>query len=244
MKYIEWKKFDNIRAFTTTREIGNIGYQVGNNYLGVRKARETIAEDLKIPEECIVFVHQTHSDLIKEVTFKDKGKGMLDFVSGVESDALYTKKTNLALGIFHADCVPLFFYIPKKKIVGIIHAGFSGSLKRITEKSIAYLKNEEKVNPKDIFVHIGPSRKFFSYKINKYDASLISALGYEKSLKFSGQHIFVDVPFMNYLQLLKEGVLPENITVTEEDTYDNPRLFSAYEKTPVGRMASIIMRIE
>lgn len=244
MKYIEWTKFENVRAFTTTREIGNVAYHVGDSYENVRKARLTIAKDLGISEEKIVFVHQSHSDVIKKATLIDKGKGMLDFTSGIEADALYTKEINLALGIFHADCVPLFFYAPKNGIVGIIHSGFSGSLKEISKKSIAHIKEKEKVDPKDIFVHLGPSRKFFTYKITKNDASLISALGYEKSLKFNGSEILADVPLMNYLQLLKEGIPPQNITITEEDTYDNPRLFSAYEKTPIGRMASLIMRIK
>jgi len=50
------------------------------------------------------------------------------------------------------------------------------------------------------------------------------------------------MPLMNYLQLLKEGVAIENITITEEDTYDNPKLFSAHQKTPLGRVASLIIR--
>lgn len=242
MKYIEWNKFNNIKAFTTTRELGNVGYQVGNDYESVRKVRTTLSRDLKIEEKNIVFVHQTHSDIIKEVNNKDLGKGMLSFESGVEADALYTKEKGIALGIFHADCVPIFFYIPSKEIIGIIHAGHQGTLKRIAEKSIEYLKKNEKVDSKDIHVYIGPSRKFFSYTIDKVDEDYIISIGYEKALKFNGDKVLFDAPLMNYLQLIKAGVKAENISITDEDTYDNPRLYSAYQKTPVGRMASIILR--
>lgn len=242
MKYIEWNKFKNVTAFTTTREIGNVGYHVGNEKGEVAKRRSAITDDLKIPVENLIFVHQYHSDIISEVTKKDIGKGSFDFESGIEGDALYTKETNIAIGVFHADCVPVFFYIPSKEIVGVIHAGYEGTLKEITAKSMRFLKEMENVNPKDIRVHIGPSRKFYSYDISKQEADFIISLGYEKSLKLNGDKILFDVPFMNYLQLIKEGIQIENITITEEDTYDNPRLFSAHQKTPVGRMASLIMR--
>ena len=242
MKYIEWTEFNNIRAFTTTRELGNVAYQVGNNYESVRKVRGIISHDLQLNEQNVVFVHQTHSDIIKEVTIKDLGKGMLSFESGIEADALYTKEKGIALGIFHADCVPIFFYIPNKEIIGIIHAGHQGTLKRIAEKSIEYLKKNEQVDSKDIYVHIGPSRKFFSYTIDKIESDYITSIGYEKALKFNGGEVLFDAPLMNYLQLIKTGVNPSNITITDEDTYDNPHLYSAYQKTPVGRMASIILR--
>lgn len=242
MKYIKWNKFKNVVAFTTTKNIGNVAYQVGDEKEEVSKRRLAVARDLKIPTEHMIFVHQCHSDIISEVTKNDIGKGSYDFESGVEGDALYTKETNLAIGILHADCVPVFFFIPSRKIVGVIHAGYEGTLKQITEKSIRFLKDKELVDPKDIHVHIGPSRKFYSYKISQKEADFIVSLGYEKSLKFNGDEIFFDMPFMNYLQLIKEGIAIENITITEEDTYDNPRLFSAHQKTPIGRVASLIMR--
>ena len=242
MKYIEWNKFKNVKAFTTTRDVGNIGFQIGDEKEEVKKRRSIIANELKIPVEQMIFAHQCHSDIISEVTKNDVGKGSYDFKSGVDGDALYTKETNLALGILHADCVPLFFYIPSKEIVCVIHAGYEGTLKEITEKSIRFLKDKEQVDPNDIYVHIGPSRKFYSYKITQKEADAIISLRYEKSLKFNGNDILFDMPLMNYLQLLKEGVAIENITITEEDTYDNPKLFSAHQKTPLGRVASLIMR--
>jgi YfiH family protein len=242
MKCIKWNLSNKVIALTTTKEFGNLAYQVEDDYQVIRKRRKELAEILNIQERRMIFTHQSHSDTVKEVTSADEGAGMLNFTSGVSADAIYTKEKELALGIFHADCVPIFIYVPNKNIIGIIHAGHIGTLKCISEKFIMHLKDKEGIDPQDILVQIGPSHKFFSYIIDKSEAGIVENLGYEKALKFNEEIILFDEPFMNYLQLLKEGVLAKNIKISSEDTYDNNLFFSASKKTPDGRMVSIIVR--
>lgn len=67
---------------------------------------------------------------------------------------------NLALGIFHADCVPIFIYVPSISLVGIIHAGEIGSFSKITRKAIAKIKETYKIKPTEIYAFIGPSSHF------------------------------------------------------------------------------------
>jgi len=239
MKYISWNKFkDKITAFITTKEIGNMAFQVDDGK-DVLSHRETVSKDINIPSSSFTYVHQHHSDIILEVKKEDIGKGTKCFEDGLECDALYTKLRNVPLCIFHADCVPLFFYIPKKEIVGVIHSGYKGTLKEMTYKSIKYIIEKENVDPNDIYVYIGPSRKFFSFIISEEDTKEIINLGYEKSIKLTKGQYFFDMPFMNYLMLTKLGINPKNIEVCDIDTYDNPLLYSAYAKDN-GRLASII----
>ena len=49
-----------------------------------------------------------------------------------------------------------------------------------------------------------------------------------------------DMAASNILDLIKIGVKLENITNSNIDTVTNEDCFSAYKKTPVGRMVSII----
>ncbi|HAA65067.1 MAG TPA: polyphenol oxidase, partial [Thermoanaerobacter sp.] len=65
--------------------------------------------------EDMVFSEQVHGDVIKKVTYEDKGKnfGGSD-ISGV--DALMTNERGIPLVTFYADCVPLFFLDPVKKV--------------------------------------------------------------------------------------------------------------------------------
>ena len=68
------------------------------------------------------------------------------------------------MGILTADCAPIFFYDPKKKIIGAAHAGWRGAYKRITKKIINfYLKNGS--NLKDIYIVIGPCISQRNYEV-------------------------------------------------------------------------------
>ena len=123
-------------TITTTTELGNMAFQIGNNREDVIANRNKLAEELNIPLEKFVFVHQSHSDVIKEVGPNVLGAGEKSFESGIEADALYTKETGVPLGIFHADCEPIFFIDETVPLIGIIHAGFKGTMKHIAYKAI------------------------------------------------------------------------------------------------------------
>lgn len=235
MKYFEYTFDNQVKAITTTREIGNVAFQVGNDKDDVENNRSIIINDLNIERAHLVFVHQTHSDVIKEVTFEDIGKGMLNFESGVEADALYTKEKDLAIGIFHADCAPIFFYDSTIPLVGIIHAGHKGTLKHITFKALSAVIRKEKLSPNNIKVWIGPLRRKQSYKVSKDDKMEIicNACPIDSD--------YFDVALSNKMDMFSLGIPEENIKDCNVDTFIDSNCFSAYKKTPVGRMASIIM---
>lgn len=124
MKYFKYI-FDGINALgiTTTTEAGNMAYQVGNDFDNVKNNREELYKELGIDRYQVVYVHQSHSDIIQEATRQDGFRGGEDFASGVPADALYTKEKDLALAIFHADCVPIIFYDSTVPLIGVIHSG-------------------------------------------------------------------------------------------------------------------------
>ncbi len=236
MKYYNWNLSNKCITVTTTVELGNMAFQVGNDIDNVNKNRDELSSLLTFDRKNIVFVHQTHSDVIKEVTNKDLGKGMNDFTSGVEADALYTKEKGIALGIFHADCAPIFFIDETIPLVGIIHAGHIGTLKHITYKVLNEVINKEHLNPQNIKVFIGPLRRKESYLVDELEEENIIKNGCKEAL--SNHHF--DLYQSNYLDLLKCGVRKENIIDSKIDTYLDKNCFSAYKKTPIGRMASLI----
>ena len=143
-----WNQFKNITAITTTRDGGfstgnfssaNLAYHVGDNKETVKKNRDVIFSKVGINEQNSVFVAQFHSDITYKVTSKDKGRGFNAFEDGIIADALYTSEKGINLAVYHANCVPVFIYVPTHNIVGVIHAGEEGSLKDITGKFIKQL---------------------------------------------------------------------------------------------------------
>ena len=233
--FIAFPLSNNSQALTTTTYLGNMAYQVDDGK-DVKKHRLLLAELLHIPYERFTFVHQTHSDRILEVTVKDLGKGVNAFEDGLESDALYTKEKEAPLCIFHADCVPIFFVCEKIPLVGIIHAGFKGTMKHITYKVIKEVMEKEGLTPLDFQFYIGPYRSLASFPIDEMTKQEIKAANLLDAIK--GDHF--DNGLANRLDLYKLGILDSQIQDDGLDTLRDDVFYSAYQKTPAGRMVSLI----
>ena len=233
--FISFPLSEKCLALTTTVALGNLAYQVdeGKN---VKNNRQTLAKTISIDLERFVFVHQHHSDKIQKVTLNDLGKGKDDFESGVDVDALYTYEKNVPLCIFHADCVPIFFVNEKAGLAGIIHAGFKGTLKHVAYKAMKQVIDEEKLDARDFKFFIGPYRMPQSFPIDENSAKEIIDAGFENAIINNR----FDNGLANILDLNKLGIKNEQIKVSNFDTLSDDRFYSAYQKTPVGRLVSLI----
>lgn len=241
MKTINWNN-NKFIAFTTTTELGNMAFQVGDNYEEVKENRKELSNLLDLPLENIIFTHQSHSDITKEVTVADLNKGKDSFESGVNADALYTKDRDLAIGVFHADCVPIFLYHPNGLVV-IIHAGFIGTLKHIAYKAVTQIAEKENIKVREFIAYIGPSRKLSSYRIDEEQIRDIKNNNADMFILNKGEETYFDMASCNIFDLIKAGVKLENIANSNLNTVGDDRFYSAYEKTPSGRMVSIIKLI-
>lgn len=235
-QYISFPLSNKCLAVTTTTALGNLAYQVDDGQ-GVKERRQLLADLLGVAEKRFVFVHQHHSDKIQKVTLNDLGKGTDSFESGVDVDALYTYEKNVPLGIFHADCVPIFFIDETKSLVGIIHAGFKGTLIHVTYKSIKKVIEDENIGIANLKFYIGPYRMPASFVVDEETKQKIVEAGLEDAIQ--GDRF--DNGFANILDLRKLGVKDEQISLSNLDTYSDDRFYSAYQKTPVGRLVSLIV---
>ena len=226
---------DKCVAITTTTALGNLAYQVDNGE-GVKERRNLLSYAIGLPIERFTYVHQHHSDIINKVTIKEIGKGKDSFEDGLECDALYTYERNVPLCIFHADCVPVFFINEKANLVGIIHAGFKGTMKHVVYKSIKEVINNEKLDINDFSFYIGPYREPISFEIDDTVRNTIVEAGFESAIKDNR----FDNGLANIIDLHNLGVKDEQIKACHFDTVTDDRLYSAYQKTPVGRLVSLI----
>ena len=234
--FISFPLSNKCLALTTTTSLGNLAYQVdeGRN---VKEHRLLLAKEISIDLDRFVFVHQHHSDEIAKVTLKDLGKGKDSFFDGMDVDALYTYERNVPLCVFHADCVPVFFIDDTTNLIGIIHAGYKGTLKHVTYKSINKIIEEENVKIENLRFFIGPYRMPRSFYIEKEARQEIIEAGFEDAIKGDS----FDNGLANVLDLRKLGIKDEQIQFANLDTYADDRFYSAYQKTPVGRLVSLIV---
>lgn len=117
----------------------------------------SLGQQLGITPENMVKSKQTHTDVVKIVTRENGGDGILRPLDESEPyDGLITNEKNLLLCTVEADCVPVYFYDPVKKVIAMVHSGWKGTVKKISEVTIQKMKSSFGCQPSDMLVAIGP----------------------------------------------------------------------------------------
>jgi hypothetical protein len=112
-------KYENLVVALSEREDGPM--KLSGNKLRdkvVIENRKKFLNKLGIDIDSVLSTILDHTNIVKIITFQDKGKPAL------KADGLLTNKKNLFLSITVADCLPIFLYDPEKEVIGLIHCGW------------------------------------------------------------------------------------------------------------------------
>jgi len=157
-------------------------------------------------KENLIMMEQIHGNRIKLVNDKNKGKVLSSI------DGLVCNQPGITLGVKVADCLPILFLDPKAKIIGIAHAGWKGTLKRIGQSMVKKMKLLGS-KPKNILVGIGPHIGSCCYTISNERADKFKKeFGNLKGMVIvNSKGIHLDLKAPTVVQLIKRGVLRKNI---------------------------------
>ncbi len=246
MKLIPWDIFiDEIEAYTVTKDFGDMSFN-NPNYDKILNNRKNLAKYLNTSIDCMVAPNQVHSTTFKEVTILDAGKGMYQKIDSIDQcDALYTKESNLYLLSFHADCTPILLYARDKQIIASIHSGWVGTVNQIVDKVVSHLVTVEKCDPHAMYAYIGPSISKEKFEVQKDVIEKINAMNFDTSSfyeKTDDIHYLVDNKGLNKQQLLNNGILDKNITISPYCTIKNNDLFYSHRAKQSGRSITIIKK--
>ena len=64
-----------------------------------------------------------------------------------------------------ADCVPILYYDPRCKVIGIAHAGWKGTVLKVASAVIETMKSKYGTRPGDTLAAIGPSIGAHHYEV-------------------------------------------------------------------------------
>jgi len=78
---------------------------------------------------------------------------------------MITNKPGILLGILTADCIPVVLVDSKRRAVGVFHAGWRGTLKRIVQKGVGEMQRNFGSKPQDIRAAIGPGIHSCCYQV-------------------------------------------------------------------------------
>jgi hypothetical protein len=200
-----------------------------------------VSKKLNCEKKPIVALNQNHGN--KVVCFNNQK----DVKNKIIGDAIITTLKNVGISVLTADCVPILFYNPKKKIVGCVHAGWKGALNRIIENTVDKFL-ELNSNTRDLVAAIGPCINHHYYEV-----------GHDFYKKFvdqnkNNQQFFIVLNDKKYLfnirsfinaKLIRLGI--NNIDHIEMDTFSNKENFFSYRRSKknddkdYGRCISVII---
>lgn len=185
----------------------NLGGENGDLRENVIENRRRVFHAIGKPVESLYDVWQVHSDVIIHV---DRPRPLSE--PQIKADALLTNQPTVTLFMRFADCVPIFLFDPIHKVVGMVHAGWQGTVKRIVTRTIAEMQKQYQTRPQDVYAGIGPSICVDHYEVQKDVVDLVSkhlgVVGMSCVFQKNGRNFF-NLQKANTLQLNQVGV--ENI---------------------------------
>lgn len=221
----------------------NVGTREGDGSEQVRRNYDTIAKAFGISASQFLLIHQVHRD---GIWVSDGGETVSAGAAPPEYDAVLTDRTDLALCIKTADCVPLFLADPVRRIIGAVHAGWRGTALQIAGKAAAAMVRHFGGRAADLSALIGPAIGPCCYEV---DTHVYRSMqddperdAFFRAGREEGKWMF-DLVRANRHQLLRNGVPETQIRQTELCTACHPELFFSHraQKGHTGRQLNFIM---
>lgn len=212
--------------------------KIDNNY-------KTVCKMLKLDSKNIVRPYQTHTDNIANI--KDEIGVFPKELTNI--DGLVTNKENKILSLTYADCTPIYLFDKVKKVIGNIHSGWQGTVKKIAKKAVKFMKEKYNCNPEDIICVIGPTIRKCHFEVQKDVRDLFyNEFNYMENIEdiieynTDSKSFFIDTVEINKNLLKEEGILEENIIDSKVCTVCNSDIIHSYRKEgkKAGRNTALI----
>jgi YfiH family protein len=137
----------------------NVGATVGDNPDHVRENRRRLFAGLNREPESAYEVFQVHSARVVVVE-EPRGERTIE-----KADAVVTNSSHVTLVMRFADCVPIIAFDPKRRAVGMAHAGWLGTTRKVAAELIEMMQRVYGSRPEDIQAGIGPSIAAHHYEV-------------------------------------------------------------------------------
>ncbi|XP_071105132.1 purine nucleoside phosphorylase LACC1-like isoform X1 [Haliotis cracherodii] len=210
-----------------------------------RDSRLTVTENLRRLAKTALFDPEQFL-----ITRTDHGNKV--WVVGKEEpekyDAIVTDKPGLTVAAAGADCTPLLFVDPVKRVCGAAHAGYMGTLKRVVVQTVNALVEEFGSNVEDILVTMGPTLCADCFSFDSMDPAVEEFLAIDQTtvdfrVNGEGTRVHAGLVTTNTLLLERIGIKPNNIDTTRATcTACDPDRFFSYQRDnfPFGNQVGFV----
>jgi YfiH family protein len=239
----------------------NLGFTKQDSRAAVERNRELFLKEVGATSGRktwpLVSLRQIHSDLIHCVDHLAEHTWA--------ADGLVTDTPGLVIAVQTADCLPVILADKKRRAIGVFHAGWRGTVKRIVEKGVGEMRRYFGSDPRNLVAALGPGVQGCCYEVGeevrrKFEMQFAYADSLFREVKESDPvrekypllfltarapghselpvKLFLNLVEANRRQLLDAGVLAKNIDATAPCTACHPDTLFSYraEKGVTGRM--------
>lgn len=219
----------------------NVGGTVGDERSRVRENRFRSFRALARDPNSMFDVWQVHS---ADVVLANAPHPRLENPPEFKADAILTDNPAVTLFMRFADCTPILLYDPRKRAVGIVHAGWLGTVRRAAGEAVKSMQAAFGSKPSDILAAIGPSIGPDHYEIGRdVEAHVYSAFGKDSASLLHrnyGPKPHFDLWAANELVLRQAGV--EQIETAGLCTACHPEDWYSHraQKGKTGRFGALI----
>ncbi|MBD2433384.1 MULTISPECIES: peptidoglycan editing factor PgeF [Fischerella] len=203
----------------------------------------------------------TPSEIATQLLSTDDGVDQEDNCVLASADGLVSEQPLQALWVASADCTPVLIADEKTLQVAAIHAGWRGTAAKIVPQAIARLQAQgSKIE--DLRIAMGPAIAGEVYQVSTQVAAQVGMTIIphddenaivEALHELPNSPLFpdpnpgkfrLDVRRINFLQMEKLGVSPEQIAIAPYCTYQTPEHFFSYrrEKQKKVQWSGIVSR--
>lgn len=223
--YLTFKKFEKYsflsHAFST--RFGGVSkneFRSMNFYLSGSESAENVEENYRIfcnalgyDKSKLVRSLQVHGDKIKVIGDEDVKNRKLNF-SGI--DGFITDVPGVVLKTSHADCCPVYMFDPVKKIVGLAHAGWRGTVSKIAENLARNFTEKFGSEKENLICALGPCIGKCCFEVGEDVKNEFAALNLGMAFeKIENDKFKIDIKETNKRILENFGIPSENIVKSD-----------------------------
>ena len=224
----------------------NISHKVKDDPLRVMENRALLSHALGMDLRQAVWADQVHGDKVLQLTAANhpKNGGTLG-----QGDGIITHETGVPLMVLVADCLPVIFYDPTHKAIGLAHAGWRGTVSHVAAKTLLAMGEAYGTRPEEVRAVLGPCIGACCYEVGQDVYGELTGVfpwGPEVFQKSSPNHWKLDLAGANARQLTEIGLNEGNLIHSGLCTIEHNKLFyshraEAQEAQATGRFAVFIM---
>ncbi|MBL8012756.1 MAG: polyphenol oxidase family protein, partial [Candidatus Omnitrophica bacterium] len=149
---------ESLIAFTTdsTRDYT---LQESRPYMTAQE-RSLLEAPFSVTFDRFAWARQVHGDRVLVVDEEFLGRNALD-----DADALVTNLKNVLIAVRTADCLPVFLWDPEHGAMGVVHAGWKSTYKKILHRAIEAMNGNFQTNAGELKVAFGPVIRPCCYQV-------------------------------------------------------------------------------